>query len=228
MANRNEGELRMRRDTTILGTIEKLFFLPHINALKNFGSPELRASYWDPIFEKQVQRGHLSPEQAKANRQAILDGAVNLFFLDLTVGCITHWGIEKALLLAIPTLMELAQQPELTNQALVYVASANVSAIPYFAVRAAQEYRYAKQQRKLETGEGIVDLKTTAIIGSSVILNAFPIGSTFVTPLATFNRYKQFSGAVLRHHWDNIKENVDRANIGIKKLSLDLASRTIF
>lgn len=178
----------------------------HTNPLKGiFGNRETKATYYDRIWAIEISKGKLSPEQAQAFRKSILDGEYNLFFLDATVGFLTHWIAEKA---TMPLVANFAYQnfsPEIATSIVGYYGVANLLAIPYFAPRAIHEFRRFTRNNEPPYS------KEKLILTGSVIANAIPVLSALSTPMLNYPRFKNFSGTLIHHFWDEVKNPVKQA-----------------
>lgn len=170
-----------------------------------FGSREQKANYYEPMLQKAVDRNKLTPEEATAIRQAILDGDYSQFFKDAGVGLVTHWIAEKATLPFVYNLAHHNLPSEQANSLVAYYGIANLLAIPYFLPRAVQEYK------RLGERIGFVSRKNKFLLTGSVLLNAVPIASAFTTPMLNFPRFEKFCEALIHHHEAEIKAPVRKA-----------------
>lgn len=179
-----------------------------------FGSKEQKADFYDRIWAIEINKGKLSTEKARAFRKSILDGEYSLFFMDATAGFLTHWVAEKA---TIPPVASFAYQnfsPELATAIVGYYGIANLLSIPYFAPRAIHEF-----QRFTRNNEPPYSKEKLILVGS-VIVNAIPILSALSTPMLNYPRFKDFSGSLIRHFWDEVKNPVKQAVQNFREIIL--------
>lgn len=174
-----------------------------LNAI--FGSRETKACYYDHIWQIEINKGNISKDQALAYRKSILDGEYNLFFVDATVGFLTHWIAEKATIPLVASFLYQSFSPEVATTIVGYYGVANLLAIPYFTPRAVHEFRRFTQNNQPPHS------KEKLILTGSVIVNAIPVLSALSTPMLNYPRFKDFSGTLIRHFWDEAKNPVKQA-----------------
>lgn len=195
-------------DETILSLVQRTPGFIHPQLLKNMGSANLRTDFYEPIFAKQVERGHLNPSQEKELLADIKSNKFRLFFADFWVGFLTHYGLET---LAIPLVFWGAHSTGNSEHALAitgYFKAANFLAMPWFAGRSIFEFKYLLNQIKSEDKNLFQKAKRlavgTSMLTASVLLNAIPGASASTTPLLNYERYKEFVKPLLRNQIDNL------------------------
>lgn len=200
--------------------------------LRLFGSPEMRADFFEPIFSKQIERERINPAQAAAYRQQILDGGVNqgvrYFLQDSTVGTAVSWTIPKLVTPGLAFWLSQQGRPDLAAALIAYDFTANPFATPYFAFRAVQEYRHSKQQlaekEDMSKQDQRVELRKRAkVLAGIAALSLVPVPPLPWLPGVTMSYYRNegLSKTMATYHWDNLKDSrLGRAIAAVKESKL--------
>ena len=166
------------RDQLVLKTIEKsplpTRFKPQF--LRITGSAEMRAEYleemaisqatsFEPIFQKQIERGRLTPERAETLRQSIIDGELKKMVQDIVISNFVFGAFEK---IALPTASAIALYLGYPEYAALLFGSmtANPTAIPYYLYRTGEEV--VEHYKKLAQQEVSIPEKNIKTHGNNV------------------------------------------------------------
>lgn len=178
-----------------------------------FGPNQMRADRLEPIFQKQVERGRLTPAQAAGYRESIIDGSLDAkyIFIDGVVAFVISATLNKpATGFTVDKLIE-SGYPGLAALAGFYGVTTNPFASPYFAARAVQEYRNSKKQLTQEGKLGWKQRKElgkrAAVLAGVTALNFIPIGNYFPTFLMSKYRTRGLAKTIGLYHWDNLKDS---------------------
>jgi hypothetical protein len=205
----------VKRDELISKSINRFPKRIQPRFLELLGSRQLQAKFFQTAFQKQVERGKISQDEAETHRQTIIKGDAAWFVQDMLVGAISSNAIEKPLMLVIGVALARAGNPELAVAVTGYIWGANVIAVPYFIPRAIQEFKYRKtqldQSEESRWRKGTKLGLSAAELSTSVLLNLVPGPfSLLPTPLLTRHRNKGISGVIGGYHFDNFRDLVGR------------------
>lgn len=211
-----EYELLSKRAVQIDRAIEVVIveYLPRVNLefLKLFGSPRMQVEFFIPIFEEQIKKGRLTIEMANQFCQEIADGGLKLLLRDVAIGTGIGWASTKVLTLPLSVYLAQKGYPKLATSLIILDHFTAIWEIPYFSIRAIQEYRYFKKQiaevMNIEEFGRDKKLRRRALfLGTTVFINILPSPLCWFNGVfMTFPRNTGITLTLIHHNLDKIEE----------------------